>query len=393
MSTNVTYNGTVYPIPVQGDRNWAPPMTRFLVAVGNGSFQTTGGAFTLSADANFGTSFGLLSKYLTSVTSTPSTSGVLRLAKTDSIGWKNNGGSGNLLLAIDGTDQLTFNGVPIATPSVLTHNNIYVGNASNQPGNVPLSGDATIIDTGALTIANGAINDAKVNASAGITLSKLAALNPNICPVTDGSGFLVSSTTTQAEIAYVHGVTSDIQTQINNINSSSVPTGAITMYGAASAPTGWLLCDGSSVLRATYPALFTAIGTTWGSADGTHFNVPNLTNNVPIGSGSIAALAATAGSQTHVISSGELPTHTHTITDPTHTHPNNVARSNNPGTFSPSLGIAGLGVVNQETAPGGYLQTGGVGSASTGITVDSTGSSTAMSLVQPSIGITFIIKT
>lgn len=52
--------------------------------------------------------------------------------------------------------------------------------------------------------------------------------------------------------------------------------GAIVMTGRTSAPSGWLLCDGSSVLKADYPALYTAIGDAFGSADATHFNVPDF---------------------------------------------------------------------------------------------------------------------
>lgn len=55
-----------------------------------------------------------------------------------------------------------------------------------------------------------------------------------------------------------------------------VPAGAILPYGGASAPSGYLLCDGTSYLRASYSALFSAISTAYGTADGTHFNVPDL---------------------------------------------------------------------------------------------------------------------
>lgn len=43
-------------------------------------------------------------------------------------------------------------------------------------------------------------------------------------------------------------------------------------------PSGWLKCDGTSYLRASYPNLFAAIGTTFGAADGSHFNVPTISN-------------------------------------------------------------------------------------------------------------------
>jgi microcystin-dependent protein len=52
------------------------------------------------------------------------------------------------------------------------------------------------------------------------------------------------------------------------------PPGSIMPYGGPSAPTGWLFCDGSSLLRASFTNLFAAIGTAYGTADGTHFNIP-----------------------------------------------------------------------------------------------------------------------
>ena len=64
-------------------------------------------------------------------------------------------------------------------------------------------------------------------------------------------------------------------------------TGMIAPFAMAFVPTGWLPCDGSSILRAgTYANLFSAIGTTWGSADGTHFNVPDLRGAFLRGTGS-----------------------------------------------------------------------------------------------------------
>lgn len=62
--------------------------------------------------------------------------------------------------------------------------------------------------------------------------------------------------------------------------------GWVIMWAASSLPTGWLECDGSAVSRATYAALFTAIGTTWGAGDGsTTFNLPDLRSSVPVGIG------------------------------------------------------------------------------------------------------------
>lgn len=62
------------------------------------------------------------------------------------------------------------------------------------------------------------------------------------------------------------------------------PAGSIQIWGTSTAPTGFLLCDGSAVSRTTYAALFAVIGTTFGVGDGsTTFNLPNLKNRVPVG--------------------------------------------------------------------------------------------------------------
>lgn len=58
--------------------------------------------------------------------------------------------------------------------------------------------------------------------------------------------------------------------------SGTTPVGTVIAFAGASAPTGYVSADGSSVARAgTYAALFAVIGTIYGSVDGTHFNLPN----------------------------------------------------------------------------------------------------------------------
>jgi hypothetical protein len=324
MSVNVTLAGVVYPIPVAGDRNWAPPLTRYLVALASATLQPTGGSFPLTADINFGTNFGLLAKYFTSVTVNPSHTGVLRLADTDSVGWRNNANSADLLLSINGSDQLTFNGVPIGASAALTDNHIYVGNASNQPADVAMSGDATIVASGALTIsagavtaskiASGTITDTQINTSAAIAVSKLAALTASQLVVTNGSGVLSTlSSPTLTEIGYVAGVTSAIQTQINNITAIGVPLGAVIDYFSATPPNAnFKLANGQAISRTTYSslnALLSAAGYPFGSGDGsTTFNLPDYRDNFCVGAGATYVVGTTGGST--VVS----------ITDPGHDH-------------------------------------------------------------------------
>ncbi len=70
------------------------------------------------------------------------------------------------------------------------------------------------------------------------------------------------------------------------VNGLAIPPGTVWDYAGATAPTGWLECDNSAVSRATYAALFTAIGTTWGAGDGaTTFNVPDFRGRVRVGKG------------------------------------------------------------------------------------------------------------
>lgn len=100
----------------------------------------------------------------------------------------------------------------------------------------------------------------------------------------------------------------------------SSPAGAITAYGAASAPTGWLLCDGTAASRTTYAALFAVISTTYGVGDGsTTFNLPDLQGRIPVGLGSHADVNALADNDGSALAD-RRPKHKHTVNDPTHEH-------------------------------------------------------------------------
>lgn len=63
----------------------------------------------------------------------------------------------------------------------------------------------------------------------------------------------------------------------NAIAQTTEKPGMIKPFAGTTVPTGYLLCDGSAVSRTTYADLFAAIGTTYGSGDGsTTFNLPNF---------------------------------------------------------------------------------------------------------------------
>lgn len=100
-----------------------------------------------------------------------------------------------------------------------------------------------------------------------------------------------------------------------------VQSGTVVAYPSATPPTGWLSCDGSSQLVASYPNLFAAIGYTYGGA-GPNFNLPDTQERLSVGMGNMGGASAAnritvgvTGMDTTVAAStgGDetLPAHTH----------------------------------------------------------------------------------
>lgn len=135
---------------------------------------------------------------------------------------------------------------------------------------------------------------------------------------------------------YINGQPEDMSTlsynQATNVwvpdNTDIIPVGSITPYTSSTIMDGYLFCDGSVVLRSTYPKLFAAIGTKYNTSGETslQFRLPNISGRAVVGLDSSQTdfdrLGKTGGSQTHTLSISEMPAHTH-IQD-SHTHNQNA---------------------------------------------------------------------
>lgn len=114
----------------------------------------------------------------------------------------------------------------------------------------------------------------------------------------------------------------------------AVPTGTMYSFGGSSAPSGFLLCDGSSLSTTTYAALFAAIGYTYGGA-GANFSLPDARGKALVAAGTYTDAVSGAitrtvgqvlGAEKHGLATGEMPNHTHAMKN--HTHSGTSGNSN-----------------------------------------------------------------
>lgn len=99
-------------------------------------------------------------------------------------------------------------------------------------------------------------------------------------------------------------------------------------FGPESAiPSGWLLCNGAAISRATYADLFGVVGTAFGAGDGsTTFNLPDLRGRFPLGRDNMGGsdantvtdpnaetLGGAGGAETHTLVESEMPPHSHIV--------------------------------------------------------------------------------
>lgn len=179
------------------------------------------------------------------------------------------------------------------------------------------------------------------------------------------------------------------------ISASGVPAGTLAPYAGpitshadsatgatpSGPPPGWLWCAGQAVSRARYASLFAAIGTTYGSGDGSlTFNVPDLRGRTIVGldnmggtdAGRLSSantLGTTGGAETHTLSTAQLPSHNHdagslaTSSAGSHSHTDSGHTHGSPDgssfvTASGGTVIPATGIYNANNSPGANTATG-----------------------------------
>lgn len=186
-------------------------------------------------------------------------------------------------------------------------------------------------------------------------------------------------------------------------SGAGVPVGCIMDFAGSSAPAGWLVCGGQSLQRADYLELFGVIGTTYGSASGLAFNLPDLRGRVSAGrdfdaSGTAGrltsatmtpngtSLGATGGAQTVTLTTDQLAAHGHafaatTSSDGVHSHTTDTAAGQ---------GASGFDFAAQATP--GSTSSAGAHTHTVSGTTSNAGGGSAHANVQPTILMNKIIR-
>jgi microcystin-dependent protein len=86
----------------------------------------------------------------------------------------------------------------------------------------------------------------------------------------------------------------------------------IKIVGFNFPPRGWAFCDGQILPINQNQSLFSLLGTTYGGDGRTNFALPDLRGRTPLHKSSVHPLGQKAGEENHILTTSEIPVHTHT---------------------------------------------------------------------------------
>ena len=158
---------------------------------------------------------------------------------------------------------------------------------------------------------------------------------------------------------------------VESVSEGAVPAGTMIDFAGASAPVGFLACNGSAVSRSTYSTLFNAISTRWGAGNGSStFNLPDLRGRFSFGSDSSRAVGDRSGSETATLTTAQMPSHSHgdgslsTSSSGSHTHASAGSHSHGAGSYGTDTEAAHSHTISLHGGSGGATNAAGTNGSS-----------------------------
>lgn len=281
--TSVSWMGTTFTIPSTGETDWSGPtkVDGFLVSVGSNALSKAGGNYTLTADVNFGASFGLLAPYFSARNNAAST-GFIRMDNGGSLSWRNAANSADLPLYVTSANLLAFNGSTIIDASgVVPAASGGTGISSYTAGDTLYASGATTLSKLGIGAANTAyvtngsvpswslLANANLSTGASVARSKLGVGDPSkvVINATDGtfsqeSQLAVSrggtniGTYTTGDLLYASNSTTLSKLGIGATGQQVTVSGGVPVWGSASGTLGTALKTSGYTITSTDDVIF-----------------------------------------------------------------------------------------------------------------------------------------
>lgn len=317
-----------------------------------------------------------------------------------------------LLKIYDGTDWIVIASINASTNTIEAYHGTTRLRVLNHAADTGTANTYAIAPVPAITAyTTGQIVTLKpANANTGAATININGLGSKNIKLLDGSDPSANAVLATGVYLLIYDGTNFILLNQSQTLPPAVPAGCVMPYAGGTEPSGWILCYGQAISRTTYSALFIAIGTVYGTGDGsTTFNVPDIRGRVIAGQDDMGGTSAnrltglsggvdgdvlggTGGEEAHALTSAENASHTHSgsgltaASDGAHTH------------SVTAVGSGGFVVANtsgSSAAGSSSLTTSSSGAHTHSIsgTTGSSGSGTAHNNVQPTIILNYIIKT